>query len=49
VNDSWENRSMRVSFKPLGTAADTKPNETVLDAARRADAPLGNSCGSVGV
>jgi ferredoxin, 2Fe-2S len=40
---------MRVSFKPLGTAADTKPDETILDAARRADAPLGNSCGSVGV
>jgi ferredoxin, 2Fe-2S len=36
---------MRVSFKPLDTAADTKPNETILDAARR----LGNSCGSVGV
>ncbi len=40
---------MRVSFKPLGTAADAKPDETILDAARRADAPLGNSCGSVGV
>jgi 2Fe-2S ferredoxin len=40
---------MRVSFKPLGTAADAKPNETILDAARRADAPLGNSCGSVGI
>lgn len=40
---------MRVSFKPLGIAADARPNETVLDAARRADAPLGNSCGSVGV
>jgi 2Fe-2S ferredoxin len=40
---------MRVSFNPLGTAAEAKPNETILDAARRADAPLGNSCGSVGV
>ena len=40
---------MRVIFKPLGTAADAKPDETILDAARRADAPLGNSCGSVGV
>ena len=40
---------MRVSFKPLGTVAVAKPNETILDAARRADAPLGNSCGSVGV
>jgi ferredoxin len=40
---------MRVIFKPLGIAAETKPNETILDAARRADAPLGNSCGSIGV
>jgi ferredoxin len=40
---------MRVIFKPLGIAADAKPNETILDAARRADAPLGNSCGSIGV
>ncbi|HEX3579669.1 MAG TPA: 2Fe-2S iron-sulfur cluster-binding protein [Thermoanaerobaculia bacterium] len=40
---------MRVTFFPLGTAADAIPNETVLDAARRADAPIGNSCGSVGV
>ena len=40
---------MHVTFTPLGTSAETKPNETVLDAARRADAPIGNSCGSVGV
>lgn len=40
---------MRVTFTPLGTCADAKPDETVLDAARRAGAPLGNSCGSVGV
>ena len=40
---------MHVRFTPLGTTAETKPNETVLDAARRAGAPLGNSCGSVGV
>lgn len=40
---------MRVTFTPLGTTAETKPNETVLDAARRAGAPIGNSCGSVGV
>jgi 2Fe-2S ferredoxin len=49
VNDWCENRPVRVSFKPLGTAADAKPDETILDAARRADAPLGNSCGSVGI
>jgi ferredoxin len=40
---------MRVIFSPLGTSAEAKPDETVLDAARRADAPIGNSCGSVGV
>ena len=40
---------MRVIFTPLGTSAEAKPDETVLDAARRADAPVGNSCGSVGV
>jgi len=40
---------MRVTFTPLGTSADAKPDETILDAARRADAPIGNSCGSVGV
>jgi ferredoxin len=40
---------MLVNFTPLGTTAEALTNETVLDAARRADAPLGNSCGSVGV
>jgi 2Fe-2S ferredoxin len=40
---------MHVRFTPLGTIAETQPNETVLDAARRAGAPIGNSCGSVGV
>ena len=40
---------MLVNFTPLGTSAEGRPNETVLDAARRADAPIGNSCGSVGV
>lgn len=40
---------MFVNFTPLGTSAEARPNETVLDAARRADAPIGNSCGSVGV
>lgn len=38
-----------VEFTPLGMAADTRPDETVLDAARRAGAPVGNSCGAVGV
>ena len=40
---------MRVNFSPLGTHAEARSNETVLDAARRANAPIGNSCGSVGV
>jgi ferredoxin len=40
---------VRVTFVPLGTAADAHPNETVLDAGRRAEAPIGNSCGGVGV
>jgi ferredoxin len=40
---------VRVTFTPLGTSAEAMTNETVLDAARRADAPIGNSCGSVGV
>lgn len=40
---------MRVTFVPLGKSAVAKPNETVLDVARRAAAPLGNSCGGIGV
>ncbi|HKO54745.1 MAG TPA: 2Fe-2S iron-sulfur cluster-binding protein [Thermoanaerobaculia bacterium] len=30
-------------------SAEAKANETVLDAARRAGAPLGNSCGATGI
>jgi adenylate cyclase len=40
---------MRVTFTPLCSAAEAMANETVLDAGRRADVPIGNSCGSVGV
>lgn len=40
---------MRVTFTPLGTGTEARLNETVLDAARRAGAPIGNSCGSVGI
>src|SRR5437764_13974886 len=40
---------MRVTFTPLCSTAEAMPNETVLDATRRAGAPIGNSCGSVGV
>ena len=38
-----------VTFTPLGTTAEARENETVLDAARRAGAPLGNSCGGIGI
>lgn len=38
-----------MSFVPLATSAEAKENETLLDVARRAGAPLGNSCGGVGV
>lgn len=40
---------MRVEFQPLHRFADVHKDETLLDAARRAAAPLGNSCGGVGV
>lgn len=39
----------RVEFSPLGLSAEAKHDETILDAARRAGAPIGNSCGAVGV
>jgi ferredoxin, 2Fe-2S len=38
-----------VTFDPLGIRSEAKENETVLDVARRAGVPLGNSCGGVGV
>ena len=40
---------MQVRFEPLGTAAAAREDESLLDVARRAGAPLGNSCGGVGV
>ncbi len=40
---------MNVTFTPLGKTAAAKADETILDVARRAGAPLGNSCGGVGV
>lgn len=40
---------MQVTFAKIGKTALAKPNETVLDVARRAGAPIGNSCGGVGV
>ncbi len=38
-----------VTFTPLGTSTVAKDDETLLDVARRAGAPLANSCGGVGV
>ena len=38
-----------MAFVPLGTSALAKDDETILDVARRAGAPLANSCGGVGV
>jgi 2Fe-2S ferredoxin len=38
-----------VTFTPLGTTAAARDDETILDVARRAGAPLGNSCGGVGI
>jgi ferredoxin len=40
---------MNVHFTPLGLTATALENETVLDAARRSGAPIGNACGAVGV
>jgi len=40
---------MQVTFTPLARTAAAKSDETVLDVARRAAVPLGNSCGGIGV
>jgi uncharacterized 2Fe-2S/4Fe-4S cluster protein (DUF4445 family) len=40
---------MRVTFTPLGRSAEARQDETLLDVARRCGAPIGNSCGGVGV
>jgi 2Fe-2S ferredoxin len=40
---------MRVTFTPLAKTADARPDESVLDVARRAAVPLGNSCGGIGI
>jgi ferredoxin, 2Fe-2S len=41
--------SRTVTFTPLGKRAVARDDETLLDLARRAGAPLGNSCGAVGI
>ncbi|HEX9982487.1 MAG TPA: 2Fe-2S iron-sulfur cluster-binding protein [Thermoanaerobaculia bacterium] len=42
-------QSRIVTFVPLGRAASAREDETILDVARRAAVPLGNSCGGVGI
>jgi ferredoxin len=42
-------RSKDVTFTPLGRTAPAREDETLLDVARRTGAPLGNSCGGVGI
>ena len=41
--------SKKVTFPPLHKEAEARDNETLLDVARRAGAPLGNSCGAIGI
>jgi 2Fe-2S ferredoxin len=41
--------SKHVTFTPLGKEAEARENETLLDVARSVSAPLGNSCGGVGI
>ncbi|HEX2833338.1 MAG TPA: 2Fe-2S iron-sulfur cluster-binding protein [Thermoanaerobaculia bacterium] len=44
------NASQRVvTFTPLGKTVAAHDDETILDLARRAGVPLGNSCGGVGI
>jgi len=49
VNAPSRHVTRLVTFTPLGRAAEAKENESILDVARRAGVPLGNSCGGVGV
>lgn len=41
--------SRDVTFVPLQLTSAAKENETILDVARRTGAPLGASCGGVGI
>lgn len=41
--------SRKVTFTPLRRQEPARTDETLLDVARRAGAPIGNSCGGVGV
>jgi 2Fe-2S ferredoxin len=41
--------SNKVTFVPLRKTAEAKTDETILDVARRAGVPIGNSCGAIGI
>lgn len=41
--------SRLVTLTPLGLQAEARTDETLMDAIRRAGAPIGNSCGGVGI
>ncbi len=41
--------SKKVTFTRLGRSDEARNDETLLDVARRAGAPVGNSCGAIGV
>ncbi len=47
--DPVNSSSRIVTFTPLGRSASANRDETLLDVARRAGAPLGNSCGGIGI
>jgi len=38
-----------VRFIPLRLIGEARPDDTILDVARRVGAPIGNSCGGIGV
>ena len=38
-----------IRFDPMRLIADVRTDETILDAARRVGAPVGNSCGGIGI
>lgn len=40
---------MKVTFAKINRSAEVREEETLLDVARRAGAPVGNSCGAVGI
>ena len=46
--DTSSARMPTVRFAPLGLEGSSFEDETILDVARRASAPIGNSCGGVG-